>query len=272
LCWSRDGKQLIYQDWDGSPYPRKIGLEAGAQPQLIGDLPARLDLSELLPDGSALATESVTAAALWRVDLEPIPKAEKVRDLPWTDEILRFSRMVCVSRCHDSHRTLPRSGWQIRMGRINVRWLSRSPGFANPPVYDSLMVLEWSPDSKWIAFTAREFHAVAYGEQRALPSLLIGRPGTALAGEGAADFGAELGGDGKSLFASRSIYAQGKYLRAELVRIDLADGSTAQITQREGRRPHPSADGKFLYYFSPPPGWHLSRMPVSGGSEERLHG
>jgi Tol biopolymer transport system component len=271
LCWSRDGKQLIYQEWDGSPYPRKIGLGAGAQPQLIGDLPSRLDLSELLPDGSALATEYVTAAALWRVDLRsPIPKAEKVRDLPWTDEILRFSpdglRLAFVTT-----RTGHAQIWLANSDGTNQRPLVESiPGFANPPVYDSLMVLEWSPDGKWIAFTAREFHADAYGHNGLYLVSSSGGQVRRLAGEALPIEELSWAGDGKSLLASRSIYAQGKYLRAELVRIDLADGSTAQITQREGRRPHPSADGKFLYYFSPPPGWHLSRMPVSGGSEERL--
>ena len=270
LCWSRDGKQLIYQEWDESPYLRKIGLEAGAQPQLSANLPSRLYLSEALPDGSALATESVAACALWRVDLRsPIPKAEKVRDLPWTDEILRFSpdglRLAFVTT-----RTGHAQIWLANPDGTNQRPLVESiPGFANPPVYDSLMVPEWSPDGKWIAFTAREFHGNAYGHNG--PYLVSSSGGQVrrLAGEALSVFGLSWAADGKSLFASRIAGAREKQSRYEVLRIDLADGATTQITPRGDMRPRPSPDGKFLYYFSAT-GLQLLRVPVSGGSEERL--
>ena len=271
VCWSRDGKQLIYNVRGDSPYLRKIGLEAGAQPQSIAGVPSELDLSEMLPDGSALATETVRETALWRVDLRsPNPRAEKVRDLPWTDELLRFSpdglRLAFITT-----RTGFSQIWLANPDGTNQRPLVESVhGSAEPEDQRHPTDLEWSPDGKWIAFTADPLFGFNFPGAWLYVVSSSGGPVRCLLKGAVSIEGPSWAADGKSIFASRSTETRDKSSRPELVRIDLADGAATQITQRGGNGPHPSADGKFLYYYSVQQLPQLSRVPVSGGVEERL--
>jgi sugar lactone lactonase YvrE len=76
--------------------------------------------------------------------------------------------------------------------------------------------------------------------------------------------------DGKSIFASLGNAIDG---REETewegsVRVDITDGRVTRI-QSGGIWPHPSSDGKFLYYFSSRYS-ELRRVPTTGGAVEQL--
>jgi hypothetical protein len=98
-----------------------------------------------------------------------------------------------------------------------------------------------------------------------------GGPLRRLAKQALSIFGPSWAPDSKAIFASRSTGTLFNHSRDELVRIDLADGTVTQITQGGGIWPRPSADGKFLYYFSRL-GSPLLRVPTEGGKEEPVIG
>jgi len=265
LAWTRDSRQLLYRVWGDSPYLRKLRIGVAAKPQLIADLTSQLAIAEFLPDGSALATESAEEANLWQVDLEAKnPRVEKAALAPGSALSPDGRRCAFIST-----RTGVSQIWVANADRTNPRLLVGSiPDLDvhNPAVPSNL---RWSPDGRWIAFTAYAFRGNADNRSWLYVVPASGGPLRRLGEEAASIFGPSWAPDGRSIYASQSNGTVYTYSRDELVRIDLVDGKITQITQGGGIWPRPSADGKFLYYFSTPRTL-LSRVSASGGIEERL--
>jgi Tol biopolymer transport system component len=262
--WSRDSKQLLYEVPGDSPYLRRLKLDVGAKPEWIPNLSSQLNISELLPDGSALATETTVEANLWRLDLEAHnARVEKAPDT--TEAILSPDGLRSA---YISDRTGVSQIWIANAEGTNPRLLAGSiPDFTGPRVPAAPFHLEWSPDSRWIAFTTFPIRGNADLRSWLYVVPASGGPLRRL-GQGALSIaGPSWAPDGKSIFAFQS---PGGFDSSpdQLVRIDLADGKITQITKEGGIWPHPSADGKFLYYSMPYR--KLSRVPVAGGVEERL--
>lgn len=85
LQWSADGRTLVYQAWS---YTKAV-TDGAARVIQTG---ARIEISQILADGSGLGTEDRGTAVLWRIDLEAARvEPEKVRSIPWTDDDLSVS-------------------------------------------------------------------------------------------------------------------------------------------------------------------------------------
>ena len=267
LTWGRDSKLLLYQVWGDSPYLRRLRLGVGAKPQLITGLSSELEISQLLPDGSALATESVVNTGLWRVDLEARnPTAEMV-------EARLPGAVVSPDGLRAAYVAAPAGVSQIWVedaDGTNRRLLVRSvPDYVNPPDHACPGNLAWSPDGKWLAFSTFALHGNADVREDLYVVPASGGPLRRLGGNALSVGQPSWSPDGKSIFAVQSTGTLMKWSRDELVKIDFSDGKVTQITYEGGVWPHPAADGKFVYYFSFPY-LALKRIPADGGSEERL--
>lgn len=66
LVWTPHGKRIVYQGWGDVPYWRQIAVGPAGKPQPVPGLPDAIDLTQILPDGMALATETASDGALHR--------------------------------------------------------------------------------------------------------------------------------------------------------------------------------------------------------------
>jgi Tol biopolymer transport system component len=271
LIWTRDGKQIVYQSRADAPYLRRVAVQPGARPQKMPDLPTDITISELLPDGSALGTETTQVEALWRADLQSTPlKLETVPDADCSGGDTGCSPDGRL-RVFVTTRTGVPAIWIANAGGTNGRPLVRSiPRFLRPENGGFPKLGGWSPDGKWIAFTVFPAHGNADLRSRLYVVPSAGGPLRQLAKDVYAINTPSWSPDGKLLYASRGWPIEGPEHkpRAPLVRIDLAEDKVTELSA-SGIWPRVSPDGKFLYFFTSPRS-KLSRIRVDGGVAERL--
>jgi Tol biopolymer transport system component len=265
--WTPDGKQIVYQFQGDVPHIRRIAPVPGARPQAMPDLTSDLSITQLLADGSALATETTQVEALWRADLcSTPPKVERVPDLECSPGI---------PGCSPNGRF--RAFVTKRTGVFQV-WLSNADGTNEHPLVKSVPfpddgvtnLVGWSPDGKWIAFVV--FPAQGNADLRSWLYIVPSSGGVArrLGKEAFAFDNPSWSRDSKSLYGAQGWPAddQGHDLKHPLVRVDIADGKLSPLGA-DGMWPQVSPDGRFLYFFtSPYP--KLLRIPIEGGNKERL--
>lgn len=271
LSWAPDGKQIIYQCWGDVPYLRRIALTPGAQPQEIPGLTSELSISQILADGSALATETTEAQTLWRADLGSMPpKIEIV-----THSECSSGAPGCSSdgrlRVFITTRTGLSEIWLADGDGANERPLVRSiPEFVNPKDDGVPNLVGWSPDGRWIAFTVFPAHGNADVRSYLYVVPSSGGIPRRLAKEAYGLYAPTWSRDSNSLYGSQGWPVEDRPhgLKSRLVRVDVADGKLTPLGV-DGTWPRMSADGKFLYFFTSPYS-KLSRKQIDGGVEERL--
>jgi Tol biopolymer transport system component len=268
--WTPDGKQLIYKVWGDGPYIRRIALQSGARPQPISGLSGRLSISQLLADGSALATETTQLEALWRADLSSTPLRIEIA----TDQGCSSGDPDCSPEGSVRAFITARTGIsEIRVANANgtnERPLVKSiPGFTTGWKGDGVpSLVGWSPDGKWIAFTVFPAHGNAD-----LRSYLYVVPSSGglprrLAREAVAIIAPTWSRDSKSLYGSQgwSSRDEAHGVESPIVRVDVADGKITRL-DGDGLWPQVSLDGTYLYFLGRFRS-SLSRMRIGGGREE----
>ena len=259
VWWTSDGKHLLYQVWGDSQFLEEIAAGGNAQPEELPALTRSLEISQMLADGMALATQSISLTAIWRVNLtSSTPKPELVPDpSPANDpDVSPDGRQLIAI---EQKRGISQI-WVKDVNGLNKRLLVQSiPEFRNPDDFAFPMRVEWSPDGKWISLTARPF----YGNSDVRSWLYVvsssGGPLRRLAISEDSIIQPCWAPDSKSIYASNGSF--------QLVRVDLATGSVSRIASSRATQARVSPDGKFLYYFGLGPR-SLRRMPLTGGTEE----
>ncbi len=271
VSWTPDGKRIVYGVSGDVPYLRRIAVSPYARPQTIPGLDSLLSITQLLADGSALATETTRLEALWRVDLTLAhPKLEMVADPGCFDGVPGCSPDG-KSRAFLTKRT---GVWQVWLanadGTNERRLVSAIPAFLNPADDGVPSIAGWSPDGKWIAVTVFPAHGNADTRTRLYVVSSAGGSMRRLGSQIYALDGPAWSPDSKSLYAIQGWSTEDRThdLESPIVRVDLADGKISPLGA-DGMWPHVSVDGKFVYFFtSPRP--KLSRIPIGGGTAERM--
>jgi len=268
VLWTLDGKQIIYQAM-GDVY--RIAAHPGARPQAIPAPSDQLAISQLLTDGSALATETTQIGALWRADLSSTPpKIETV-----TNPVCTPGAPDCSpdgkTRAFITTRTGKSGIWLANPDGTNERPLVKSiPGFTTGWKGDGVPnLVGWSPDGRWIAFTVFPAHGNADLRSYLYVVPSFGGVLRRLAKEAYALYNASWSRDSKSLYGEQgwSSHDQSHGVESPIMRVDVADGEMTPLGA-DGIWPLMSSDGKYLYFFDR--FRKLSRIPISGGSEERF--
>jgi Tol biopolymer transport system component len=263
VCWAADGKRLLYRVWGDSPYLESIGIGENEHPGVLPETTSSLEISQLLADGSGLATESIAKTAVWRVNLTLLAPTPELVSQPSPADYPGISpdgrRGVTIGQEKGVSQI-----WLENVNGTNKRVLVKSvPPFTDPDDFGVPTSLEWSPDSKWIMFTAGPFHGNADLRSWLYIVPASGGPLRRLAAKENSIVRPCWAPDSKSIFASTGSF--------DLVRIDLAKGTLTAIPGGQGILPHVSPDGRFLYYFTLRR-HELRRLPVAGGREEKLLG
>lgn len=113
---------------------------------------------------------------------------------------------------------------------------------------------DWAPDGRSLCFSA--------GGRLYVVSSEGGAPKEATLQEGD---GAGYLGDGKWWYFTSS-----KTGRREMWKAPTEGGTPIQLTRDGGMQPQSSPDGRFIYYGAPERGRSLWRIPVAGGTEEKV--
>ncbi|MGJ5815682.1 hypothetical protein [Paludibaculum fermentans] len=253
LHWSADQRTLVYQVWD---YTKAVA--AGAV--RVIQTGARIRISQILADGSALGTEDRPASSLWRIDLKAARgEPETVRSIPWTDHYLSVApdgRWLAFSTTRNG----PTQIWVSRLdgsdARVVIAGIPPFDHYGDRTLVDGL---SWSPDGKWIAMATQP--GIGHGDSRGRIFLVPSAGGRLrkLTDCGSA-FSAPLWtADGKALHVVR--YSEG--LRDNYFLADIATGALSPIAGDRVPKPPSfplpadaqlspvSQSGGFLYYEAP---------------------
>jgi Tol biopolymer transport system component len=269
--WISNGRQLLYQTCGDTSYWRRTAASSGAQPGPEFEMSA--DVSQILPDGTALGTERGGKTGLWRADLQSADvKFEKVDGSRFDDPGVRFSpdgKRVAMVTSRMGHLQISIANLDGSNQRVLVETI---PAFQDPDDAGVPVNLEWSPDGKWISFGTAPAHGNADLRSWLYVVPSTGGPLRRLGTEAFALFGASWSHDGQSLLAAESgdILSDNPDTWEGIVRVGLGDGKVARIV-RGGIWPHESADGSVIYYFGDRrERGALWRVPGTGGVGERL--
>jgi Tol biopolymer transport system component len=152
INWTPDGHAVVFQSWsDGATYTKLLPMNGSVYSSMLLQIPGEVSVWQILPDGSALGTETIAPTSLWRMDTKD--QAElKIRELPWTDSSPAVSP-TGETMAFVTVRNGPSQIWVSKLDGSESRILVSSiPPYGE--YGDNTMVggLSWSPDGKWIAF------------------------------------------------------------------------------------------------------------------------
>jgi len=253
LHWSQDERTLVYQVRN---YTKAV---TDGTVRLIHPV-TLFEISQILPDGSALGTEERGPFVLWRVDLKAAQQEpEKVRTIPWTDEDLSVSpdgQWLAFATARNG----PTQIWVSRMDGSNARVLIPSiPPFDR--YADNTLVdgVSWSPDGKLIAMETQP--GLGHGDTDARIFIIPSAGGRLrklvdLGSTGRAPVWTE---DGKALYTVKySEDYKESYSLAEITTGSLTPIAKEKVPKLplvplpEGSgQPHVAQGGRFLYYEAP---------------------
>lgn len=275
LHWTADGKQIVYAVQVDATYTRRVIVEQGARPTTLPGRAGGLEISQMLPDGRALATEPVWVRAVWRASIGAAregtsAKVERVKDPGCAGG---------VPGCSPDRRLRVYATTSTGFSQI---WMSNGDGRNARPFLTAIPTdglakgrgfvtwVDWSPDGKWIAFAVMS----AENQWDSRMSLFVmpasgGKP-RRLGGEAYALGNPTWSGDSKSIYASRTWrYDDREHSQMQpVVRVDVATGTLTE-TGAAGVWSHLTQDGRYLYSMSSPYP-KLWRVPTGGGKPEQL--
>ncbi len=284
IVWTADSRQIIYLALgDALPF-RRVNVAAGSQPVPIPGLTPGLKIHQFLPDGTALATETMADGGLWRCDLRATPPTIEKAAEPTCPGGAPGCSPDGRSRVFLTARTGIPAIWLANADGSNQRPLIPSmPEFANPRDTGHPTQVEWSPDGRWIAFavapdpipTADGTHFHGYIEEMSYLYVVAPSGGLPrrLGQQAEALQDPAWSKDSASLYATQvfDLYDPAHPNHdSPIVRVGVTDGKLTP-TGAEGTHPRPSPDGRFLYFFTQP-GNQLARIATGGGAAERLAG
>ena len=256
--WLRNGHELLYQVWsNGSKYTRLASAEhAPSAPRLV-NIGGNIGVSQILSDGSALGTESLGQSALWRIDMQSAThEAEKVRSIPWTDQLLQVSpngQFVAFA----TNRNGPTQIWIFRPDGSQPRVLVSSiPPFGTYGDQTTVDSLSWSPDGKWIALLTEP--GVGHGVEDARLFLVsaAGGPPRILANCSQIRDPTLWSADSQSVFIGKD----NEHYEASYFQVDIVSGKQTAIPKLPpsprdlvplppgAEQPHLAESGHFIYF------------------------
>ena len=258
LHWSPSG-QLLYQVLsDAGYYSKLVSVEKVPSAARLVNAGSNVAVSQILADGSALGTESVGQSALWRIDLQgTVRKPEKVRTLPWTDQLVHVSpngQWIAFA----TNRNGPTQIWVSRPDGSRPRVLVSSiPPFGAFGDRTRVAGISWSPDGKWIALMTEP--GVGHGVDDASLFLVPAAGGRLRLLVELCSFvrdSALWSPDSRSVYVSK----EDDHYKAKFLPVDILSGKQAAETELppsprdlaklppEAEQPHLAQNGRYLYF------------------------
>ena len=256
--WHPDGREIVFVS--GSATSNElwtISVSGARTPHRLEFAGDRVGSPTISSQGHRLVyARQSTDRNIWRLELRgpggTSGNPAKLVSSTWSDHAPQYSP--------DGSRVVFISG---RSGHNEV-WVCGSDG-SNPVQMTSMRAQEtgapqWAPDGKRIVFDSNaegsfELYAIEAGggRHRRLTNHL------------ADDAVASFSQDGRWIY-----FASSRTGRFEVWKMPTEGGEAVQITRNGGWRGTESADGKHLYYAANPWVCGLWRLPLTGGTEQRI--
>jgi Tol biopolymer transport system component/serine/threonine protein kinase len=254
VTWMHDGKEIVYASGQAAgftPSLWKIAV-AGGEPRRVPILGEGGVMPVVSPSGRRLVyVRLMRDANIWRYD-----RPERDGDSWQTRKLTTSTHLDSAPQISpDSRRIVFAS---TRSGSNQI-WVAESDG-SNQVQLTSLEPMagspRWSPDSRSIAFDSR-----AKGNADIYVVDSQGGPPRPIVVEAVDQTRPSWSHDGKWLY-----FASDHTGTSQIWRVPAGGGHLVQLTQRGGRIPFESADGRFVYYAGlvERAVW---RVPVEGGEE-----
>ena len=250
--WS--GRELIFVSNQGGPSRLwRTSIDGRSPPVVLAALGEAPGFPVVSPDGKRLVFSRFTGGgSVWSAGSEPSgPAPTRVPSLAEADATPDFSPDGSQIT-FNSDRSGSSEIWVASRNGEAARQLTnyRGPGTGSP---------RWSPDGKWIVYDSR---VEGQPDIYAVPSL--GGEHVRLTKDPAADVSPIWSPDGRWIY-----FCSGRSGGRQVWRMPSGGGVAEQITRFGGCHPHPSPDGKTLYYMKQAgvPVSSLWKVPSDGGEE-----
>jgi Tol biopolymer transport system component len=254
--WTRDGHDVIY-----GVYPQgglwRVPSDGSGEPTSLAIAGPQAQESTIAPVGNRLAFSQFTAQDdIWRVRLsENGPPGAG-------------SRFIVSSRTENSPQYSPdgrRIAFMSNRSGVNGIWLCDADGRNAMPLFLPTQGMagtpRWSPDGEYLVFDSNQ-----EGQWDVYMIQATGGAPLVLTKNRADDYVASWSRDGNWVY-----FASVRTGRCEVWKKSVGEDETVQVTRNGGHGAFESVDGRFVYYEkATPPGQSLWRVPVAGGTEEKL--
>jgi Tol biopolymer transport system component len=268
IDWTTDGKMIVYMTGGIDTALHVIAPRLGARARALTGVGQGLSITQLLPDGSAVATQTSSESLGWRVDLSVSPvKMEKVNEAPGNRSQSPDGKLVVFTTVRNRKAGISIADSDGSHERVLV---TDVPAFTHPAIEGAPVITGWSPDGKWIAFTVFPMQGNADLRSRLYIVSSAGGAVRRLGKEAEALYNPVWSHDGKALFATQGWSMEDRVHgnASALVKVSADDGSISQLAD-SGIWPQLSPDGRVLYFFTSPY-TRLSRVSTDDGKEETL--
>lgn len=238
LHWSASGDSLLYQAWT---YTKAITNGTSR----VVPTSLRVWISQLLPDGSALAVQDENTSTLWRHDVKANTEPQQLRSIPWTDDDLTVSPSGDQLAFTTTRNGAPQI-WLSKLDGKNTRVLVRAiPPFHRYGDRTGVDGLSWSPDGKWIALSTNP--GIGHGDTS-------GRIFVVPAAGGAVRKLANYGSwPPAPLWALDSSAVYVSDYKDKYFSVNIATGRLASVPKSDLPAPSPYVeDGRYHYYVKRP--------------------
>jgi Tol biopolymer transport system component len=260
LHWTPDGHQVFFQVFaNGRYYSKLVPSDAQVRAGRLIQLGGNIDVSQILPDGSALGVEYMSRTTLWRMDLNPAgQKTTKIRDLPVTDgdpAVSPDGQLIAFTTTRNG----PPQIWVSRLDGSQARILVPAiPPFGSYGDRTGVECISWSPDGLWIAFMTEP--GIGHGVVDAKIFLVRSNGGQAklFVRDGEQASTVPWSPDSKSIYIAQV----GTEYKSSYFQVDLATGKRTPVAAMPNpvdvplppRSEHPSLtkDGRFVFFSSRP--------------------
>jgi Tol biopolymer transport system component len=253
LTWA-SGDEIAYTFSTDRSAIRAIAVQPASKPRKFGSVDGDIYRLVFGAGGLALADAVLHDNSYWRLDLQSSgPRFEKLRQLPRNADNLRVSpdgNTVVYSVSTDGESEV----WTSNTDGTRARRLFRIP-------FEDITTPSWSPDGKQIVFTAERLRSQTSVPTHLFIASLTGDEPRNVHLAFEVVHSAYWSHDGKELVLSST---------DSVWRMQVQNGALSKVIGTPPRVTLSGCDGNFLYLTHEGPGRELSRLPLAGGSEERL--
>jgi Tol biopolymer transport system component/predicted Ser/Thr protein kinase len=250
--WS--GRNLVFVSNRGGPTRLwRTSVDGRSAPVLLAALGEGVGFPAISPDGRRLVFSRFTGGgSVWSAGTDPSgPAPSRVTSSAESDATPDFSPDGSQIT-FDSTRSGSSEIWVAGRNGEAARQLTHyhGPGTGSP---------RWSPDGKWIVYDSR-----LEGQPDLYMVPASGGEHVRLTKDPAADVSPIWSPDGRWIY-----FCSGRSGGRQVWRIPAGGGPAEQITRFGGCHPHPSPDGKTLYYSKQAgvPTSSIWKVPADGGEE-----
>ena len=254
LTWTPDGHDIAYVLLGDRSLVKCVAADPGAAPRDVARVDGELVSLSASQAGKLVGEATVSRSSLWALALR-VPGSRPVfrQDLPWNAEVTRVSP--------DGSKL----AYAVPEDAGSAVYLSDLEGNKPRRLFGTgyrVLQLTWSPDGARVAVLAERGRGQPEPSSLFVASTAVGSP-RRLMEEFADLYSVTWSRGGKSLFV-----AANKDGMDGIWRVNLADGSTSQISHGAALELCPSMDDSFLYLLQRP--FNLMRLSIGQGTEEQV--